>query len=113
MSTTVNAALVMKLRERTGSGMMECKKFLLKANGDIEKAALEMRKAGQAKADTKANRIAAEGVVVAARSADGHFGVILEVNSETDFVSRDTHFMNYANKAIEVALNSDVKEVGE
>ena len=70
---SISAGLVMQLRERTGAGMMECKKFLIATNGDIEVAISEMRKAGQAKADKKADRVAAEGVVVIARSADGRF----------------------------------------
>lgn len=108
---TISASLVMKLRERTGAGMMECKKFLVAANGDIELAISEMRKAGQAKADKKADRIAAEGVIVAARSADGHSAVMLEINSETDFVARDENFTNFANTVSEVALNSDFSDI--
>ena len=76
---SVSAAMVMSLRERTGAGMMECKKFLVAANGDIELAIIEMRKAGQAKADKKADRIAAEGVVVVARTKDLRHSVMLEI----------------------------------
>src|SRR6478609_4062305 len=103
--SNISAALVMQLRERTGAGMMECKKFLTACNGNIEDAIIEMRKAGQAKADKKADRVAAEGIVAIARSADGQSAVAVEVNSETDFVARDENFMNFANKVTEVALN--------
>lgn len=105
MSTNISAALVMKLRERTGAGMMECKKFLITTNGDIELAISEMRKAGQAKADKKADRIAAEGVVVIARSTDGRSAVIVEINSETDFVARDENFTTFAERVANTALN--------
>ncbi|MCP0913449.1 MULTISPECIES: translation elongation factor Ts [Legionella] len=108
---TISAALVMKLRELTGAGMMECKKFLIETEGDIEKAITEMRKAGQAKADKKAGRIAAEGAIVIARAADGRRAVMMEVNSETDFVARDVNFNNFANQAAETALNSQAKDV--
>ena len=105
--STISAALVMQLRERTGAGMMECKKFLIAMLMAILKLAIiEMRKAGQAKADKKADRIAAEGVIVIARSADGHSAVMLEINSETDFVARDENFTDFANKVAETALNS-------
>ena len=109
----ISAALVMKLRERTGSGMMECKKFLVAADGDIELAITEMRKAGQAKADKKADRIAAEGVIVVARKADGKAAVMLEINSETDFVARDSSFTTFADNTVNTALTSGVKDVAE
>ena len=108
---TISAAMVMKLRERTGAGMMECKKFLIITNGDIEQAITEMRKAGQAKADKKADRVAAEGVIVIARSVDGQSAVMLEINSETDFVARDDNFTNFATQAAETALSTLTKEV--
>lgn len=108
---TISAALVMSLRERTGAGMMECKKFLIATNGDIELAITEMRKAGQAKADKKADRVAAEGVVVVARSADGHRAVMLEINSETDFVARDENFTQFAKGAVETALATQAADV--
>ncbi|KTD60161.1 Elongation factor Ts (EF-Ts) [Legionella sainthelensi] len=110
---SISASLVMELRARTGAGMMECKKFLIATNGDIEAAITEMRKAGQAKADKKADRVAAEGVVIIARSADGRTAVMLEINSETDFVARDENFTNFANTVAEVALNSSVSTVEE
>jgi elongation factor Ts len=81
----IPADAVKQLRERTGAGMMECKKALVEANGDLDAAAENMRKSGLAKADKKASRVAAEGVVVIEKSADGKTGVLVEVNSETDF----------------------------
>ncbi|HVT62593.1 MAG TPA: translation elongation factor Ts [Legionellaceae bacterium] len=110
---TVSAAMVMSLRERTGAGMMECKKFLVAANGDIELAITEMRKAGQAKADKKADRVAAEGVIVIARSQDLRHAVILEINSETDFVARDSNFTSFAQSVADTALQTKAKTVDE
>lgn len=111
--TTISAGLVMQLRERTGAGMMECKKFLIATNGDIEAAITEMRKAGQAKADKKADRVAAEGIVVIARTADERSAVMIEINSETDFVARDENFVNFANKVAEAALTNSIKEIAD
>ncbi|MFY7697379.1 MAG: translation elongation factor Ts [Legionella sp.] len=108
---TISAALVMKLRERTGAGMMECKKFLIATNGDIEQAITEMRKAGQAKADKKADRVAAEGVIVIARTPDQKNAVMLEINSETDFSARDESFTKFANTVVETALQTSAKDV--
>ncbi|AOW51757.1 TPA: elongation factor Ts [Legionella pneumophila subsp. pneumophila] len=109
--STISAALVMQLRERTGAGMMECKKFLIATNGDIEQAIIEMRKAGQAKADKKADRVAAEGIIVIARSSDERTAVMLEINSETDFVARDENFTNFANAVADIALTSLPKNI--
>lgn len=111
--STISAGLVMQLRERTGAGMMECKKFLIATNGDIEAAITEMRKAGQAKADKKADRVAAEGIVSVARSADGRTAVMIEINSETDFAARDDNFTNFANSVAEAALNSSATTTEE
>lgn len=110
---SISAKLVMELRERTGAGMMECKKFLIATNGDIETAITEMRKAGQAKADKKADRVAAEGVVIIARSTDGRSAVMIEINSETDFVARDENFTSFADKVAAAALNSSVTTIDE
>lgn len=107
----ISASLVMELRERTGAGMMECKKFLVATEGDIEKAIIEMRKAGQAKADKKADRVAAEGIIFIAKSADNKYAIMLEVNSETDFVARDSNFMSFAEQAAKAALESKVSSV--
>jgi len=108
---TITASLVSELRQRTGAGMMECKKFLQMTNGDIEQAILEMRKSGQAKADKKADRIAAEGIVVIAKDAKGQHAVMLEINSETDFVARDAGFIAFANSAAQTALNTKAESV--
>ncbi len=110
---TISASLVMKLRERTGAGMMECKKFLVATEGDIEKAIIEMRKAGQAKADKKADRVAAEGIIFIVKSSDNKRALMLEVNSETDFVARDSNFISFAEQAAKTALDSKVNTVEE
>jgi elongation factor Ts len=101
---SVTAEAVKALRERTGAGMMECKKALVEANGDLEAAAEAMRKSGLAKADKKAGRIAAEGVVVIERSADGRSAALVEVNSETDFVAREKDFQAFAQDVARLAL---------
>ena len=100
----VTAEAVKALRERTGAGMMECKKALVEANGDLEVAAEAMRKSGLAKADKKAGRVAAEGVVVIERAADGLSAALLEVNSETDFVARQPDFQGFAHDVARLAL---------
>jgi elongation factor Ts len=100
----ISADAVKQLRERTGAGMMECKKALVEAKGDLDAAAENMRKAGLAKADKKASRVAAEGVVVVEKSADGKTGVLVEVNSETDFVARGDDFRNFALEVAKATL---------
>lgn len=107
----VTAAMVKELRERTGAGMMECKKALIENGADIDAAIEAMRKSGQAKAAKKAGRIAAEGVVVIKIAEDGKRGVMIEVNSETDFVAKDAGFQAFAEAAAEQALGSDVGDV--
>ncbi len=102
----ITAALVKELRERTGSGMMECKKALVASNGDIEAAVEEMRKSGLAKADKKSDRIAAEGIIVIETSADGKNAVMIEVNSETDFVTKSEDFMGFVNALAPVVLSA-------
>ncbi|PJG84953.1 translation elongation factor Ts [Conservatibacter flavescens] len=98
----ITASLVKELRERTGAGMMECKKALVEANGDIELAIDNMRKSGQAKAAKKAGRVAAEGVILARVGAG--FGVLVEMNCETDFVAKDAGFLELANEVADYAL---------
>ena len=98
----ITASLVKELRERTGAGMMECKKALVEADGDIDAAAEIMRKSGAAKADKKAGRVAADGAIKAAVSEDGKSAVILEVNSETDFVAKDENFQAFADAVLAV-----------
>jgi elongation factor Ts len=100
----ITATLVKELRERTGSGMMECKKALQETGGDIEAAIELMRKAGQAKADKKASRIAAEGLIVI-KTAVGAAAMV-EVNCETDFVTKNDDFRAFADAVTEVALDS-------
>ncbi|MDH5232422.1 MAG: translation elongation factor Ts [Gammaproteobacteria bacterium] len=93
----ITAALVKELRERTGAGMMECKKALVETDGDIEAAIEAMRKSGMAKADKKAGRVAAEGVIVIQTDAAAKNAAIVEVNCETDFVAKGDDFINFAN----------------
>lgn len=109
----ITAALVKELRERTGAGMMECKKALQATDGDIDKAIEEMRKAGQAKADKKASRVAAEGALLIATTDDKKYAVIVEINSETDFVARDENFLAFAKKAAKTALNAEISDVAQ
>lgn len=98
--------MVKELRERTGSGMMECKKALTETQGDLEAAVELMRKAGLAKADKKSGRTAAEGCIVAKASVDGTTAAIVEVNSETDFVAKGDDFLEFAAKVAETGLES-------
>ena len=99
---SISASMVKDLRERTGAGMMECKKALVETNGDMEAAIELLRKSGQAKADKKAGRIAADGRIAVA--ANGGKAAIVEVNSETDFVANDENFIGYVNAVTEAAL---------
>jgi elongation factor Ts len=98
----VTAALVKELRERTGAGMMDCKKALTETNGDIELAIENMRKNGQAKAAKKAGNIAAEGTIII-KQKDG-LAALLEVNCQTDFVAKDGSFLAFANKVADAAI---------
>ena len=102
----VTASLVKELRERTGLGMMDCKKALVATDGDIELAIDNLRKSGQAKAAKKAGRTAAEGAVLVKSSADNKVALMLEVNSETDFVSRDDNFKNFVDLVASRALET-------
>ena len=107
----VTAEAVKLLRERTGAGMMECKKALVETNGDLEAAAEIMRKSGLAKADKKAGRVAAEGVVAIEHSADGKTAAVVEVNSETDFVAREKDFQAFAAAVAKAALDAQPKDL--
>jgi len=100
----ITASLVKELRERTGAGMMECKKALTENNGDIEASAKWLRKSGLAKADKKAGRVAAEGRIGVAQS--GGKAVLVEVNSETDFVAKDGNFIAFVDAVAQAALAS-------
>ena len=111
----ITAETVKQLRERTGAGMMECKRALTETNGDLDAAAELMRKAGLAKADKKAARVAAEGILVIERGADGRSAVMVEVNCETDFVARESDFRTFAAdvaRAALVARSTDVAVIG-
>ncbi len=108
----ISAASVKELRERTGLGMMECKKALVEANGDIEVAIDNLRKSGQAKAAKKAGNIAADGAIIIAN--EGNTAIVLEVNSQTDFVAKDDNFTTFANKVAKAALaarETDVEKI--
>jgi elongation factor Ts len=107
--TQISAQLVKELRERSGAGMMECKKALVENAGDVEVAMEWLRKSGLAKADKKAGRIAAEGRIVAAQA--GNKAVVVEVNSETDFVAKDASFIKFSDTVADVALNSGAADV--
>jgi elongation factor Ts len=107
----ISAALVKDLRERTGSGMMECKKALVETAGDIDAAIEIMRKSGLAKADKKSSRIAAEGRITVKASADGKSAVVLELNSETDFVAKNDDFIAFADAVAQTLLTSDASTV--
>lgn len=112
----VTAAMVKELRERTGLGMMECKKALVEADGDLERAIEDLRKSGQAKAAKKAGRTAAEGTIAIAVSDDNRSAVMVEVNSETDFVARDDNFLAFADKVAKAALaagEADAAKIAE
>jgi elongation factor Ts len=104
MKMAITAALVKELRERTGAGMMECKKFLTETDGDIEAAIETMRKAGMAKADKKAGRVAAEGLAKIKASDDNKNSIIVEVNSETDFVTKGDDFIEFVDSIADCVL---------
>lgn len=109
----ITAALVKELRERTQAGMMECKKALVETNGDIDAAVEYMRKAGLAKADKKAGRTAAEGAIIVRISDDNKRAAIVEVNCETDFVTKGDDFQNFANAVGDLALKTMPESIDE
>jgi len=100
----ITASQVKELRERTGAGMMECKRALVDSDGDIDIAIENMRKAGLAKADKKAGRVAAEGLIVVASTEDGHAAAVVEVNCETDFVAKNEDFRHFADELGQLVL---------
>jgi elongation factor Ts len=106
-----SASMVKELRERTGLGMMECKKALVEADGDIDKAIDDLRKSSGMKAAKKAGRIAAEGIVAIKVADDNSYGVMVEVNSETDFVARDDGFLGFVNQVVEKAFSEKQTDV--
>lgn len=107
----MSAKLVKELRERTGLGLLECKKALAAADGDVDKAIEELRKSSGMKAAKKAGRTAADGVVATRIAEDGSYGIVLEVNSETDFVARDENFLAFVNKVSEAAFANKQTDV--
>lgn len=107
----ITAAKVKELREITGAGMMDCKKALVAADGDIDVAIQEMRKSGAAKADKKAGRVAAEGIIKIQASADKSSVLIMEINCETDFVGKDENFLIFADQVAQATINSDANDV--
>jgi elongation factor Ts len=107
MSITISASLVKELRERTGSGMMECKRALVEANGEMELAIENMRKSGLAKADKKSGRIAAEGIIGVKVSDDGKVVAIVDINCETDFVAKADGFVDFVNNVTIALLNAE------
>ena len=107
----ITASLVKELRERTGAGMMECKKALVETDGDIEAAAELMRKSGAAKADKKAGRVAADGAIKVDVSSDGKRAAILEINSETDFVAKDDNFQAFADAVLATVVANQPESI--
>lgn len=105
----ITAALVKELRERTGAGMMDCKKALVESNGDIELAIENMRKSGAIKAAKKAGNVAADGVIKT--KIEGNYGIILEVNCQTDFVAKDAGFQAFADKVLDAAMAGKITDV--
>ena len=106
---SISASMVKELRERTGAGMMECKKALVETGGNMEEAVETLRKSGQAKADKKSSRVAADGRIAVA--VDGNKAAIAEINSETDFVTKDENFVGFVEAVVDAALTSDVEDV--
>jgi len=107
----MSAALVKELRERTGLGLLECKKALAEAGGDIDAAIEALRKSSGMKAAKKAGRTAADGVVAIKTAADGSFGAMVEVNSETDFVARDENFLGFVSAVVGKAFEGQISDV--
>ena len=107
----ITAGMVKELRERTGLGMMDCKNALSAADGDMDKAIDDLRKASGLKAAKKASRVAAEGIVLTKIAEDGNYGVIIEVNSETDFAARDENLLDFSQQAIELAYSNNDADV--
>ena len=110
---SISAAQVKELREKTGVGMMECKKALQETEGDIEKAIVFLRERGMSRAAKKAGRTAAEGIVEVAVNAENNAGVLVELNCETDFVSKNEEFQKFAKDVAQLALSTKAKSVAE
>lgn len=108
--TTITASLVNKLRQMTGAGMMDCKKALQEANGDIDAAVDVLRKSGAAKAAKRADREASEGLSIAKAGSDNTYGIVVEVNCETDFVAKNEDFSAFANRIADYALENKIAD---
>jgi len=108
---SITASMVKELREITGAGMMECKKALVETNGNLEVAIENLRKSGAAKAAKKSGRVAADGIVKIASSADNKVAVLAEINCETDFVAKDDNFLAFADQIASVALENKAADV--
>lgn len=108
---SIPAKLVKKLRDQTGESIMACKRALAATQGDLEKAFLELRKIGLASAGKKSSRMATEGIIVQALSQDATTAVMLEVNSETDFVARDENFVDFASQITTCALAHEINDI--
>ena len=107
----ITASLVKELREKTGAGMMDCKKVLTETDGDMEKAAELLRERGISKAAKKSGRVAAEGLVAAYVSEDKKVGAIVEVNAETDFVAKNDEFVSFVNDVAEIVAKENPSSV--
>src|SRR3990167_8058174 len=108
---TITAAMVKELRDRTGAAMMACKKALEETNGDVSSAIDVLRKLGEVKAAKRAGKIAAEGRIVIAMAANAKKAFLLEINSETDFVARDSHFKEFSEAVAARGLAENVKDL--
>src|SRR5580704_4786037 len=105
-TVTISAADVNTLRQQTGAGMMDCRKALMESGGDFEKAIDYLRAKGQKVAANRSDREAKEGVVVAKSNADGNYGVVVTISSETDFVAKNAEFIAFANDVTLIALHN-------
>jgi elongation factor Ts len=114
MSTvTISAADVNKLRQQTGAGMMDCRKALIESNGDFESAIDYLRKKGQKVAANRSDRDAKEGVVIAKANAENTYGIVINLSSETDFVAKNTEFIEFAQQVADIALETKVTTIDE
>ncbi|BGI51144.1 MAG: translation elongation factor Ts [Arsenophonus endosymbiont of Ceratovacuna japonica] len=111
--TKITSSLVKELRQRTGIGIMECKKILVASNGDIELAIDNIRKLGKAKAIKRANFITAEGIIMEKVSDDGKYGALIELNCETDFVSKDINFITFCKKILQSIVLNKLSNINE
>src|SRR5437762_13129559 len=113
MSVNITAAEINKLRQQTGAGMMDCRKALVESNGDFEAAIDYLRKKGQKVAALRGDREAKEGVIIAKTTSDNKVGFIINVSCETDFVSKNTEYVNFAKSIMDSAIANNVSSVDE